>query len=77
MSPHCLENTLMLVLKAKARSVKSRLAGAFRLCAFGVGNGKSKLGEYARWMKGRLGKAEGITATAHKIARIIYEMITN
>lgn len=65
------------VLKAKTRRVKSRLAAALRLCAFGVGNGKSKLGEYTRRMKGRLGKAEGITATAHKIARIIYAMITN
>ena len=27
-------------------------------------------------MKGRLGKAEGITATAHKLARILYAMIT-
>jgi hypothetical protein len=26
-------------------------------------------------MKGRLGKAEGITATAHKLARIIHAMI--
>ena len=65
------------ILKAKTRSVKSRLASALRMCAFGVGNGKSKLGEYTRRMKGRLGKAEGITATAHKIARIIYAMITN
>lgn len=65
------------VLKAKTRSIKSRLAGALRLSAFGLGNAKSKLGEYCRRMKGRLGKAEGITATAHKIARIIYAMITN
>jgi hypothetical protein len=65
------------VLKAKTRCVKSRLAGALRLSAFGLGNAKSKLGEYCRRMKGRLGKAEGITATAHKIAGIIYAMITN
>ena len=27
-------------------------------------------------MKGRLGKAEGIVAVAHKLARIVYAMIT-
>ena len=27
-------------------------------------------------MKARLGNAEGITATAHKVARIIYALIT-
>ena len=27
-------------------------------------------------MKGRLGKAEGITATAHKLARILFSMLT-
>ena len=33
------------------------------------------MGQYCRRLKGRLGKAEGITATAHKLARIIYSMI--
>ena len=28
-------------------------------------------------MKGRLGKASGLTATAHKIARIMYSMIAS
>jgi transposase len=64
------------VLSARTRPVKNRLAAALRMCALGVANAKSKMGEYSRRMKGRLGKAEGITATAHKIARIIYAMIT-
>lgn len=63
------------VLVARTRPVKNRLAAALRMCALGVANAKSKMGEYSRRMKGRLGKAEGITATAHKIARIIYAMI--
>lgn len=63
------------VLRAKTRSVKNRVANALRLAAFGLSNSKSKLGEFARRMKARLGKAEGITATAHKLARIIYSMI--
>jgi transposase len=64
------------VLKAKTRKVKSRVAGALRLAAQALGHSKSALGEYCRRMKGRLGKAEGITATAHKLARILYAMIT-
>jgi len=64
------------VLKAKTRQVKSRVAGALRLAAQALSHSKSALGEYCRRMKGRLGKAEGITATAHKLARILYAMIT-
>jgi hypothetical protein len=33
------------------------------------------MGEYVRRFKGRLGKAEGIVAGAHKLARIIWVMI--
>ena len=33
------------------------------------------MGEYVRRFKGRLGKAEGIVAGAHKLARIIWAMI--
>lgn len=64
------------ILGSKTRHVKHRLAEAFRLSAFGLWRSKSGLGEYCRKMKGRLGKAEGITATAHKLARIVYKMIT-
>ncbi len=34
------------------------------------------LGNFCRRMKAKLGKAEGISATAHKMARIIYALIT-
>jgi len=33
------------------------------------------MGDYFRRMKGRLGKAEGLVATAHKLIRILYGMI--
>jgi transposase len=39
-------------------------------------NSENKLGEHCRRMKARLGKAEGIAATAHKLARILYGVIT-
>jgi transposase len=63
------------LLKAKTRKVKSRLAGTLRLGAFGLQKSQSAMGGYLRRMKSRLGKAEGTTATAHKLARIIHGMI--
>jgi transposase len=63
------------VLKAKTRKVASRLAGAFRLGVFGLQRSQSQMGGYLRRMKGKLGKAEGVTAAAHKLARIVHGMI--
>jgi hypothetical protein len=63
------------VLKAKTRKVPSRVARALRLAAQCVSRSDNKIGEYCRRLKARLGKAEGIVATAHKLARIIYGMI--
>jgi len=63
------------VLKSKTRPVANRVARAFRLCALAVGNADGEMGQYARRMKARLGKAEGIVAVAHKVARLVYSMI--
>lgn len=63
------------VLKAKTRKVQSRLAGAFRLGVFGLQKSQTQMGCYLRRMKGKLGKAEGTTAAAHKLARIVHGMI--
>jgi len=63
------------VLKAKTRKVPSRLARAMRLAAFGLQRANSEMGQMLRRFKGKLGKAEGITATAHKLARVIYGVI--
>ncbi len=65
------------LLSSKTRKIKNRMTEALRLAAFGLEKSQSKMGEYCRRMKGRLGKASGITATAHKIARIIYSMIAS
>ncbi len=58
------------VLKAKTRKVVSRVAAALRLAAQSLRNREHQLGEDGRRMKARLGKAEGLTATAHQLARI-------
>jgi len=74
----CPENKISggKVLAAKTRQSANRVAATLRLCAQALGHSKSQLGDFARRMKGRLGKAEGITATAHKIACIVFSMLT-
>ena len=64
------------VLKPKTRKVVNRVSTAFRLAAYSLNHSKTKLGDFCRRMKGRLGKAEGITAATHKLARIVFAMIT-
>lgn len=63
------------VIRSKTRRVQSRLPMALRMAAQALGRSQSELGHFTRRMRGRLGKAEGITATAHKLARILYAMI--
>lgn len=64
------------LLGSKTRSVKSRLAYQLRMGSMTLWRNESAIGDYSRRMKAKLGKAEGITATAHKLARIIYTLIT-
>ncbi len=63
------------VLSSKTRKVANRLSTAFRLSAQALWRNESELGAWSRKMKARLGKAEGITATAHRLARIVYHLI--
>ncbi len=63
------------VLSSHTRRVINRASDALRMAAVTLERSQSALGGYYRRMKGRLGAAEGITATAHKLARIIYRLI--
>ena len=45
------------------------------MAAFGLQRTESQMGQLLRRFKGKLGKAEGTTATAHKLARVIYGVI--
>lgn len=64
------------VLSAHTRKVKSRAAFALRMAAYSAGNSHTHLGEYFRRMRARLGAPKAITATAHKLARIIFHLLT-
>jgi len=59
------------------RKVINRAATALRLAAQGVSQTDSWLGLFFRRMKSRLGPAGAITATAHKLACIIYHLLKN
>ncbi len=45
------------------------------MAAFTLFNSKSALGAYLRRQRARLGAPKAITATAHKLARLIYAML--
>ena len=61
---------------SKTRNVTSRVAKAFRLAAQGLWRNQSALGDFHRRMSSRLGGPAGLTATAHRLARIFYHLVT-
>ena len=63
------------VLKSKTRPVSNRAADVLRMAAQSLKESRSALGAFFRRLKARLGPAKAITATAHKLARIIYRML--
>ena len=65
------------VLKARTRKVANRIANILRMAANALSRAKGPMGDYVRRFKGRLGKAEGIVAGAHKLARILWAMIVS
>lgn len=63
------------VLSSRTRRVINRVSDALRIAAMSLERSQSALGGFYRRMKARLGAAEAVTATAHKLARLIYRMI--
>lgn len=63
------------VLYTKTRPVKNRVAIALRLGAHSLHHANNYLGEFFRRMRRKLGAPEAITATAHKLARILYHIL--
>lgn len=62
--------------RSKTNPSANRAATAFRLAAQAVARSDSALGGFYRRLRGRIGAPKAITATAHKIARIFYRMLT-
>ena len=64
------------VLSCRTRRVVNRLANALRMAATTLERSKTAMGAYYRRMKGKLGAAQAVTATAHKLARLVYGLLT-
>ena len=62
-------------LSGKTKPSSNRAAATLRLAASTLYRSQTALGAYLRRLKSRLGPAKAITATAHKIAKIIYNML--
>jgi transposase len=63
------------VLSSRTRRVINRVSDALRIAAMTLERSQSALGAFHRRMKAKLGAAEAVTATAHKLARLIYRLI--
>lgn len=63
------------VMSSRTKPSASRAAAALRLAAHGLHRSDSALGAFLRRKKAHLGAPKAITATAHKLARLIYSML--
>lgn len=64
------------VLSKKSKRKANRAAQAFRIGAATLGRSQTALGAFYRRIKARSGGQQAVTATAHKLARIYYTMLT-
>jgi transposase len=63
------------IISSKMQRKKNHAGLSLRMAASNLSTSKSPMGDYARKMKGRLGKKGGVVATGHKLSRIIYTML--
>ena len=61
---------------SRTRRSSNRVAAALRMAASSLHHCKSALGAYYRRKQGLIGKPQAVTAVAHKLARLIYKMMT-
>jgi len=64
------------VLSSRTRPTNSRLSHALRVAAQTLARSRSYLGNFYRSMRARLGAPQAITAAAHKLARILYHLLS-
>ncbi len=63
------------VISSRTKPSASKAAAALRMAASALHRSDSALGAFLRRKKAHLGAPKAITATAHKLARIIYSML--
>ena len=65
------------VMSGRTKRCANRAAQALRLAAAALRSSQSALGAYYRRMCARMDKPKAVTAAAHKLARLIYAMLTH
>src|SRR6516162_8829398 len=63
------------VLSRRTKPCANRAASALRLAAYALHRSQSALGAFLRRLKSRVGAPKAITATAHKLARLVYSLL--
>ncbi len=63
------------IIKRGSKKTKNRANTAFRMAALSLAHSNSALGAFYRRKRAALGAPKAITATAHKLARIVYTML--
>lgn len=63
------------VIKRASKKTQNRANTALRIAAQSLSHCKSALGDFYRRKRAHLGAPKAITATAHKLARILYTML--
>ena len=63
-------------ISGASKRIPNRVAQALKLAAQGLHRSHCALGAYYRRMAARLGAGKAITATAHKLARLVYAVLT-
>jgi transposase len=66
-----------VIKSSRTRPGANRAAVAFRLAAYGLQGSKGALGAFLRRKKAHLGVPKALTATAHKLARLVYYALKN
>ncbi|MEY2876051.1 MAG: hypothetical protein RLZZ373_3422 [Pseudomonadota bacterium] len=64
------------VMSGKTKRCANRAAQALRMAAAALRTSQSALGAYFRRLCSRMDKPKAVTAAAHKLARLIYAMLT-
>lgn len=63
-------------LSGASKRIPNRVARALKLAALGLSRSHCAMGAYYRRLSLRMGSPKAITAVAHKLARIVYAMLT-
>ena len=63
-------------ISGNTKRIPNRVAQALKLAAQGLHHSQCALGAYYRRMAARMGAGKAITATAHKLARLVYAILT-